>query len=229
VRRRRRPFLLGPEPTFPDPELADESGFLAVGGDLSPERLLEAYRRGIFPWPHDEDLPLFWFSPDPRCVLYPAELHVGRTLRSRLARYEVRYDTAFAEVIRGCATAPRPTGDGTWITPPMVEAYFRLHEAGFAHSIESWREGRLAGGLYGVSLGGVFFGESMFAREPDASKVALVHLVRRVAEWGFRFVDCQLETDHLARFGARAIPRARFLRELARALEAPTRRGSWDP
>jgi leucyl/phenylalanyl-tRNA--protein transferase len=227
MRRRRPPFLLAPEPTFPDPELADESGFLAVGGDLSTERLLEAYRHGIFPWPHDEDLPLFWFSPDPRCVLYPEDLHVGRTLRPRLARYEVRCDTAFEEVMRGCATAPRPSGDGTWITEAMVGAYVRLHRLGLAHSVESWRDGRLAGGLYGVSLGGAFFGESMFAREPDASKVALVRLVGRLREWGFRFVDCQLPTEHLLRFGARAIPRSRFLRELAAALGIPTREGSW--
>lgn len=212
---------------FPDPRDAEPDGLLAVGGDLSPERLLAAYALGIFPW-YEED-PILWFSPDPRLVLVPSELRVGRSLAKvlRQGRFEIRFDTAFDEVVAGCASAPRRGQRGTWITPAMREAYGRLHRLGFAHSVEAWRGGALAGGLYGVSLGGAFFGESMFAHESDASKVAFVELVRRVAAWEFRFVDCQVETPHLRRFGALPWTRERFLAELRLALRAPTRRGSW--
>jgi leucyl/phenylalanyl-tRNA--protein transferase len=208
---------------------ADEQGLIAVGGDLSPERLLEAYRRGIFPWPDRERGPLPWFCPDPRFVLYPSELRVSRSLRQRArsGRYEVRLDTAFADVVAACAAAPRPGQRGTWITRAMAAAYADLHALGWAHSAESWRGGRLVGGVYGVALGGAFFGESMFHRETDASKVALVALVGQLRRWGFRLVDCQMPTDHLARFGARAVPRARFLAELEDALALPDRPGSW--
>jgi leucyl/phenylalanyl-tRNA--protein transferase len=213
---------------FPPPDAADASGLVAVGGDLSPERLLLAYSMGIFPWPH-EGIPLPWFSPDPRWVIEPAALHVPRRLERslRAGRYEVRLDSAFAEVIRGCADAPRPGQDGTWITHEMIEAYERLHQLGFAHSAEAWRQGELLGGVYGVSLGGCFFGESMFTRAPDASKTALVVLVRQLAAWRFRLFDCQTHTPHVERLGARAWPRTRFLAAVAEAIALPTRRGSW--
>lgn len=223
-------YLLDPEDpeAFPPPEKADRSGVLAVGGDLSPQRLLAAYSRGIFPWPA-EGTPLLWHSPDPRFVLEPEKLHVGRSLRKSIKAgiYEVRWDTAFAEVIAACSEAPRPGQNGTWITDEMREAYTTLHQLGFAHSIESWAGGELKGGLYGVSLGAAFFGESMFAHAPDASKVAFATAVERFHGWGFHFVDCQVETEHLSRFGAEHWPRRRFLTALARALKEPTRRGSW--
>ena len=221
-------YRLGEGHGFPDPTEADASGLLAVGGDLAPERILRAYRAGIFPWPVVDE-PLLWFSPDPRMVLEPLAVHVGRSLRKRIRRgdFEFRLDTGFAAVIDHCAAIPRPGEVGTWITPALRAAYLRLHELGFAHSAESWRDGALVGGLYGVSLGACFFGESMFAVEADASKVAFVHLARQLAAWEFRLIDCQVYTDHLARFGAQEWPRARFLRELHAALKAPTRRGSW--
>jgi leucyl/phenylalanyl-tRNA--protein transferase len=223
-------YLLDPDDpeSFPPPEKAHRSGVLAVGGDLSPERLLAAYSRGIFPWPA-EGQPLMWHSPDPRFVLEPDKLHVGKSLRKTLkaGTYEVRFDTAFADVIAACSEAPRPGQNGTWITDDMREAYTTLHRLGFAHSIESWADGKLLGGLYGVSLGAAFFGESMFARGPDASKAAFVTAVEHFREWGFHFVDCQVETEHLARFGAEHWPRRRFLTALARALQEPTRRGPW--
>jgi leucyl/phenylalanyl-tRNA--protein transferase len=216
------------ELVFPPPEEADPSGLLAVGGDLSPERLLLAYSMGIFPWPH-EGLPLLWFSPDPRWVISCAELHVPRRLaRSlRAGQYEVRLDTSFADVIRACAAAPRPGQDGTWITGDMIAAYERLHALGFAHCAEAWLEGELVGGLYGVSLGGCFFGESMFTRAPDASKTALVTLIRQLAAWGFTLFDCQTHTPHVERLGAKAWSRARFLATIAAAQGMPTRRGVW--
>jgi leucyl/phenylalanyl-tRNA--protein transferase len=212
---------------FPDPREAESSGLLAWGGDLSVDRLLSAYATGVFPW-FDEP-PILWFSPDPRMVLLPSELHVGRTLRREIdsGRYEVRFDTDFAGVIRACAETPRPGQDGTWITAEMIEAYCELHEHGIAHSAEAWLDGELAGGCYGLSLGRAFFGESMFARRTDASKVAFIALVRRTGAWGFDFIDCQLHTDHLARFGAALWPRERFLDALARSLDGPTRLGPW--
>ena len=220
----RGPFLLGPEPVFPHPELAHESGLLAVGGDLGLERLLAAYSNGIFPWPlGDETEPMYWFSPDPRCVLYPGELRISRSLarRRRSGVYEVRYDTAFEEVIEGCRSTPRCGESGTWITPELEAAFVELHVRGIAHCAEAWRSGRLVGGLYGLSLGGAFFGESMFFREPDASKVAFATLIEDLAVAGFRIVDCQQETAHLRSCGACGIPRARFLREIAAAIEQP--------
>lgn len=212
---------------FPPPELA-EDGLLAIGGDLKPERLLLAYSRGIFPW-YGDNLPILWHSPDPRMVLYPGELIVGRSLRKAIRRhpYELRMDTAFAEVLAGCASTPRPGQNGTWLIDEMRSAYEQLHELGFAHSIEAWRDGELVGGLYGVSLGGAFFGESMFAHAPDASKIAFVAGVNQLAVWGIDLIDCQVHTDHLRRFGAREIPRSTYLRELAVALDRETRRGRW--
>ncbi|HTB77036.1 MAG TPA: leucyl/phenylalanyl-tRNA--protein transferase [Polyangiaceae bacterium] len=218
---------LGRALVFPPLEQA-EDGLLAVGGDLSPERLLVAYRSGIFPW-YDESLPILWHSPDPRCVLPVDRLHVGRTLRRVVARrtYEIRYDTAFERVIRACQKTPRPGQDGTWITEEMARAYVVLHRMGYAHSIEAWLEGELAGGLYGVSLGRIFFGESMFAWKPNASKVALVHLAERVGRWGFSLIDAQVPTPHTVAMGAEEWPRARFIDVLQREVVHPTRRGSW--
>jgi leucyl/phenylalanyl-tRNA--protein transferase len=215
--------------TFPDPNQADADGLVAYGGDLHPQRLLAAYAQGIFPWPYDANWPLLWFSPDPRMVLLPAALHTSRSLQKTLKkqRFAVRFDTAFAQVVRLCATTPRPRQRGTWITADMVQAYCVLHELGFAHSAETWADGELVGGLYGVSLGAAFFGESMFAQRPDASKVAFVQLVRQLQAWDFHLVDCQMYTDHLASFGAVLWPRQRFLQALAKALQVPTRRGRW--
>lgn len=212
---------------FPPPDHAEE-GLVAVGGDLSPERLLLAYRSGIFPW-YDENLPILWHSPDPRCVIRVENIHVGRTLRKTIARgtYAVRYDTAFREVIRACKQAPRVGQDGTWITDDMERAYVKLHEMGYAHSVESWMGDELAGGLYGVSLGHVFFGESMFARHADASKVALVHLAGRLARWGFHVIDAQVPTPHTVAMGAEEWPRKKFLEVLRKELAYPTRKGSW--
>ena len=221
-------FRLDHRLIFPPPQLAEDSGVLAGGGDLSEDRLILAYSSGIFPWPH-EGLPLLWHSPDPRTVLVPAGIHVGRSLEKSIRRgtYEVRLDTAFRQVMRGCSQKERPNQDGTWITDDMIEGYVALHRRGLAHSVEAWREGELLGGLYGVSLGAAFFGESMFAEAPDASKVAFATLVRQLDRWGFDFVDCQVHTEHLERFGAVEWSRTRFLAALKRALKKPTRVGPW--
>jgi leucyl/phenylalanyl-tRNA---protein transferase len=218
---------LGRKLVFPPLDQA-EDGLLAVGGDLSPERLLVAYRSGIFPW-YDETLPILWHSPDPRCVLRVDRIHVGRSLRRVVAHgtYDIRYDTVFERVIRACQKTPRPGQDGTWITEEMAQAYLVLHAMGYAHSIEAWQEGELAGGLYGVSLGRLFFGESMFAWKPNASKVALVHLAERVGRWGFPLIDAQVPTPHTVAMGAEEWPRATFIEVLRRELAHPTRRGSW--
>ena len=219
------PWLRSDDP-FPPLEraLEEPNGLLCAGADLSVARLVAAYERGIFPW-YSEGQPVLWWSPDPRMVLFPDKLRVPRSLRKRLARrdYEVTADAAFEEVIRGCA-APRRGHDGTWITDDMIAAYLRLHRAGYAHSVETWIGGRLAGGLYGVTLGRMYYGESMFTLAPDASKIALVHLVRRLERLGFGMIDCQMATEHLARFGAREIPRAAFVRKLREYVDrAPTR------
>lgn len=213
---------------FPPVSWASPGGIIAIGGHADPETLKAAYGRGIFPWPH-EGLPLLWFCPHPRFVLVPEDLHLSRSLRKEMRRgaFEVRADTAFAEVMRGCAAKPRPGQDGTWITGEMIAGYTALHEEGLAHSIEAWRDGRLAGGLYGVSLGSVFFGESMYAEVPNASKVAFATLVANLVRWRFSLVDCQTYTGHLASFGAREWPRPRFLAALKRALREPTRAGRW--
>jgi leucyl/phenylalanyl-tRNA--protein transferase len=221
-------YRLGAALVFPDPQESLPSGLLAVGGDLSCERLLLAYARGIFPW-YEEGQPILWHSPDPRTVLVPEALRISRSLSRTLKRasYEVRLDTAFEQVVRACAEAPRPGQEGTWITRAMQRAYAELFHRGYAHSAEAWEGGRLVGGLYGVSLGGVFFGESMFASRPDASKVAFATLVAQLVRWRFDLVDCQMPTRHLERFGAEPWPRARFLAALARSLERPTRVGAW--
>jgi leucyl/phenylalanyl-tRNA--protein transferase len=220
-------YRLAADPVFPPASEAEPNGLLAVGGDLSSQRLLAAYAAGIFPW-YEDPQPILWFSPDPRWSLLPEDLAVSRrlarTLRAR--KLEVTLDTAFARVIAGCA-APRADAQGTWITPAMQEAYQELFELGFAHSAEAWQAGELVGGVYGVSLGGAFFGESMFTLRPDASKVALVTLVRQLAAWGFDFLDCQVHTPHLERLGARPWPRDAFLRALRKSLRRETLRGRW--
>ena len=222
-------YRLSDSPMFPDPNEADADGLVAYGGDLSPHRLLAAYAQGLFPWPHGEDWPLLWFSPDPRTVLIPADLHISRSLRKTLRQgvFTVSFDTAFERVIHACAATKRPGQQGTWITPAMRHAYSVLHELGFAHSAEAWLEGQLVGGVYGVSLGAAFFAESMFTHRSNAAKVAFVHLVRQLDAWGFHFIDCQMHSDHVERFGAVAWARPQFLKALTRALRQPTRRGRW--
>ena len=222
-------FRLSSDLTFPPPHLAIREGLLAVGGDLSIDRLALAYSQGIFPW-YAEDDPILWWSPDPRLVLYPTEMHVSRSLRRLLKKDRFRFtlDTDFSEVIRGCAAVRGPDHPGTWIVPEMITAYERLHAAGLAHSVEAWIEGELAGGLYGASLGRTFFGESMFTRVSNASKAALVVLIRNLQRVGFDLVDCQVTTPHLMQFGAREIPRTRFLKDLRRSLRHRTLQGRWD-
>jgi len=213
---------------FPPPDRAPRAGPLAVGGDLSPPRLLLAYSLGIFPW-YGEGEPILWHSPDPRMVLIAEHIRIPRSLRRerRRERFRLTLDTAFAEVVAACAHTPRPEQAGTWITRDMQAAYVELHRRGVAHSAEAWRGDELVGGLYGVSLGRAFFGESMFTRESDASKIAFVTLVEQLQRWEIGLVDCQVYTEHLARFGAEEWPRRRFLTALARALDHPTRPGPW--
>jgi leucyl/phenylalanyl-tRNA--protein transferase len=212
---------------FPPVHMA-EDGLLAVGGDLRPERLLLGYTLGIFPW-YGENLPILWHSPDPRMIMTTRDLVIQRSLKKAIRRrpYELRMDTAFEQVLRGCAAAPRPGQQGTWLIPEMIAAYGELHASGFAHSIEAWSGEVLVGGLYGVSLGSVFFGESMFARAPDASKIAFAACVRQLDAWGIGLIDCQVHTEHLDRFGAYEIPRLGYLELLKVALDQPTRRGVW--
>ena len=213
---------------FPPPEGASADGLVAVGGDTRPERLVLAYSQGIFPWPH-QGLPLLWFSPDPRFVIRFDKAHVGRSLRKRVRAqpYEIRVDTAFEAVLEGCSSTPRPGQDGTWITDEIRRGFLALHDRGVAHSIEAFRGGELVGGLYGVAIGKSFCGESMFAHAPDASKIAMVGLLGNLAHWEFHFVDCQVHTEHLARFGAEQVPRPRFLQMLRDAVAEPTRIGPW--
>ena len=221
-------YQLPEELVFPSPHLASPEGLLAIGGDLSLNRLLLAYSNGIFPW-YSEGEPILWWSPDPRLVLYPDELNVSRSLKKVIKQnvFRVTHDCAFEEVITECARVRLENREGTWIVDDMVEAYCRLHESGFAHSVEAWQDDRLAGGLYGVSLGKCFFGESMFTRITNASKVALVALVDYLRPFDFAFIDCQITTAHLTRFGAREISRSRYLNELTIALNHPTLQGKW--
>lgn len=222
--------LLGPADPFPpvDRALVDPNGLLAVGGGLSVARLIDAYRRGIFPWFSEGD-PVLWWSPDPRMVLPTDRVHVSRSLRRRLQRgdYEVSFDRAFGEVLQACA-APRRAESGTWLVAPMRRAYERLHRAGAAHSIEIWMDGELAGGLYGVSVGRMFFGESMFTRRTDASKMALVILADHLARWDVPLVDCQMRTEHLASLGAVEVPRRDFVRAVEHLVSLPPVT-SWQP
>lgn len=207
--------------------LDEPNGLLAVGGELSPQCLVRAYRHGIFPWYSDAQ-PILWWSPDPRMVLFPSELRVSRSLRKTLRRkpYRVTMDHAFEQVIEACA-APRRDEAGTWITSEIMAAYSQLHHQGLAHSVEVWCDGQLAGGLYGVAIGKVFFGESMFHRSRDASKVAFVSLVLQLDEWGYRLIDCQVATEHLASLGAREIPRQDFIRMLAQYCDETGHTGMW--
>lgn len=255
-------YALTEDPTlFPSPAEADPEGLLAVGGDLCLERLVHAYARGIFPW-YSDDSPILWWSPDPRPLIAPDTLHIGRRLARQLraAPFRITFDHAFEQVVAACARTPRPGEQGTWLTDDMRRAYADMYRAGFAHSVEAWlpledaddvpvsrEEGRdvreegagrigaedahagwrLVGGLYGVSLGCAFFGESMFHREPDASKVAFAHLSRAVFAWGYHFIDCQQQTPHMARFGAEPMPRVDFLGRLAEAVLERPAPGAW--
>lgn len=220
-------FRLTEKLLFPAPELA-EDGLLAIGGDLSVPRLLLAYQSGIFPWFGEED-PLLWWAPPERALLRPGHLHLAARSRRSLRQrpFDIRFDTAFEQVITHCAQAPRLGQDGTWITAAMREAYLELHRAGYAHSVEAWREGELRGGLYGVSLGGAFFGESMFSLESEASRAALQALDARLAGWGFTLLDGQLPHEGLMGYGFQRIPRNLFMADLAEALRMESRIGSW--
>ena len=222
-------FLLDEElDGFPSARLADPSGLLAVGGDLCVDRLLKAYRSGIFPWFSEGD-PVLWWSPDPRLVLYPEKLKISKSLRRVINKrsFKIRFDTGFDKVITACATVKRKKDGGTWITGGMVEAYCALHDAGWAHSAEAWAGDDLVGGLYGVTIGRCFFGESMFTLVSNAAKTALVYLAAFLERNGFKMIDCQMTTTNLLRFGAEEIPRHRFLSELETAVAAPTLKGPW--
>ena len=221
-------YALTDELIFPNPELANDIGLLAVGGDLSIKRLLLAYSHGIFPW-YSKDDPIMWWSPDPRMVLFPEKLKISKSLSQTLKNknYEVRFDSNFEEVIENCSKTMRKGQDGTWITEEMKNAYIQLHESGYAHSVETYIDGKLAGGLYGISLGRAFFGESMFYKESGASKIAFCFLVERVKEWDFYFIDTQVETQHLKSLGAINISRKEFLPLLNKTLNYPTIKGKW--
>lgn len=221
-------FLLSEDHSFPPPEMADENGLLAVGGDLSEKRLLLAYSEGIFPW-FTDDSPILWWAPDPRLVLLPDEFKVGRSLRQLIKQgvFTVTIDNVFDRVVKNCATVHRAEDNGTWITDEMIAAYSQLHKSGHAHSVEAWHEGELVGGLYGVSLGRAFFGESMFSLMSNASKVALAGLVQKLREWEFGFIDCQVTTQHLKSLGAREIPRSKFMKMLKMALKTLKEPARW--
>lgn len=220
---------LEPDDPFPpcSTALRQPNGLLAAGADLSPERLIAAYSHGIFPW-FNADEPILWWSPSPRMVLFPDELKVSRSLKKTIRNraYEVRLDSAFAQVMQGCAQS-RKGQSGTWITPAMIDAYTKLHRKGVAHSAETWVDGELVGGLYGIALGRMFYGESMFTTVTDASKIAFVHLVWQLKRWGFGMIDCQMKTAHLSSLGAREIPRADFLRRVTQLIECPPAALPW--
>ena len=219
--------------SFPPVEnaLREPNGLLAVGGDLSPQRLLEAYSKGIFPW-FNADEPILWWSPNPRMVLFPKEIKISRSLRKTLKKehYQIRTDDSFTQVMHACASS-RKGQTGTWIHPEMIAAYTALHDMGLAHCVETWMDGELVGGLYGVALGQVFFGESMFSRVSDASKIALVHLAKQLQRWEFGLIDCQVKTGHLTSLGAREIPRSEFSQQLDRLIAdtKPGNKWSFDP
>jgi leucyl/phenylalanyl-tRNA---protein transferase len=221
-------FILKGDAPFPDPRLAHPSGLLAIGGDLSEKRLLDAYSHGIFPW-YSEGEPIQWFSPEPRLIIEPREFHVSRSLHKVFKKktFHVTFDTDFELVITMCARIPRSHEHGTWITRDMQRAYCRMHRAGYGHSVEVWLDDALAGGLYGLSLGGCFFGESMFSAVPNASKTALAALAAHTAAWDFDFIDCQLTTPHLLSMGGKEISRAQYLKRLEEGLKKPTRKGPW--
>jgi leucyl/phenylalanyl-tRNA---protein transferase len=221
-------FRLDSTHRFPNPELADKTGLLAIGGDLAPNRLLSAYSAGVFPW-YSRGEPILWWSPDPRLILIPGQLKISKSLQSTLRNkgFDVKFDTRFGDVIAGCAGVKRSEGNGTWITEEMIKAYIHLHDLGFAHSVETYYKDELVGGLYGVSLGRGFFGESMFFKMRDASKIALVHLVQKLTEWEFHFIDAQVETPHLVSMGGALVSRQEFLGRLKDALIYPHMKGKW--
>ncbi|MBI9066084.1 MAG: leucyl/phenylalanyl-tRNA--protein transferase [Salinivirgaceae bacterium] len=222
-------YKLPDEPYFPDPNEATEDGLLAIGGDLSPQRLVVAYASGIFPWFNEHD-PIMWWSPDPRMVLFPERLKVSKSLKQtiRKEKFELRIDTAFTEVILNCKTVSRKDEEGTWITDEMIAAYKNLYKLGLAHSFETWLDNELVGGLYGISLGNAFFGESMFSKVSDASKVAFYYLSQYCIKHNFSFIDCQITNPHLQSLGAEEIPRVAFLGLLEDALKEKTKLGLWD-
>ncbi len=221
-------FELSDDITFPSPHWANPDGILAIGGDLKAERLLLAYEMGIFPW-YAENEPIIWWSPDPRFVLYSDDLKISKSMKQvlRSGKFQMSFDQHFETVIRNCQKIKRKGQRGTWITNHMYEAYIRLHEMGYAHSVEVWQDKKLVGGLYGVSLGHVFFGESMFSRLSNASKAAFIHLVSRLKPLGFDLIDCQVYTQHLARFGAQQVPRSTFLTQLSEAMQQKSLIGNW--
>lgn len=221
-------FELSKDVIFPDPDLADPSGILGVGGDLQPDRLLLAYQSGIFPWFNEGD-PIVWWSPDPRTVLYPPHLRVSHSMKKvlREKKFRITFDEDFEAVILCCKAQKRPGQKGTWITKEMAEAYIKLHQLGYAHSVEVWKDNLLAGGLYGVSLGNFFAGESMFSKVTNASKVAFIGVTRILEKLNFTMIDCQVHTNHLATLGAEEISRERYLSELEQCLEHPTLKGNW--
>jgi leucyl/phenylalanyl-tRNA--protein transferase len=221
-------FRLTDEILFPPPEYAEPEGLLAIGGDLSSERLIEAYSHGIFPWSDEAD-PILWWSPDPRMVIRPQEFRPSKSLSKviKKGKFRVTLDTAFEQVIRECAKLPRKGQAGTWITRDMVKAYIQLHKEGYGHSVECWVGDALVGGLYGLSIGSMFFGESMFSKETDASKVAFFSLCQILADWEFDWVDCQLHNEHLESLGAYTISREEYLEQLQSSVKKDTRKGSW--
>jgi len=225
------PYLLSDDhpDLFPDVELAldDPNGLLAIGGDLSVKRLISAYSRGIFPW-YSDDQPIMWWSPNPRSIIKLEEFKISRSLQKTLRKniFQISFDTAFEDVIEACSST-RKDGFGTWITNEMKQAYCKMHQKGYAHSVECWYENQLVGGLYGISLGHAFFGESMFTRKTDASKVALAYLVKQLEQWQFDFIDAQVSSEHINSLGAKDIPRRQFLHELQQTLKLPTRIGKW--
>lgn len=221
-------YLLDDSLVFPNPSHAEETGLLAVGGDLRVERLLLAYKNGIFPW-YSEGDPIMWFSPDPRLIIFLDNLYVSTKLKKIIKSkvFEVRFDTSFQDVISKCSKSDRRGQDGTWITDDMIEAYIKLHNEGYAHSVETFYEGKLVGGLYGVSLGGVFFGESMFIEMSNASKIALYYLVEKLREWNFDFIDSQVPNDHMKSLGGKEVERAMFIDLLERSMMKQTKPGNW--
>ena len=221
-------YRLEEAPIFPDPTHAEPDGLLAVGGDLTPERLVNAYGNGIFPW-YSEGEPMLWYSPDPRMILHPENLKISKTLTRLIKsqKYEQRIDTQFEAVIRNCSQAPRPDQDGTWITEEMIVAYIKLHQLGLAHSFETYQDGNLIGGLYGISLGKAFFGESMYHHSRDASKTAFAHLCQFAQDHDFHFIDAQVPSEHLERLGAQEVTREDFLNQLQKSNNNPTLQNSW--
>ena len=229
-----QPAIISPhDQTFEFPDvntaLEEPNGLLAIGGDLSATRLLVAYQNGIFPW-FSHDQPILWWSPDPRMVLFPDDFHISRRLKKtiRQNKFQLSFDTSFENVMRACAQ-PRPTQPETWITPAMLRAYVELHRQGFAHSFEAWSEGKLVGGLYGIAIGKVFFGESMFSFQTDASKVAFSHAVTLLTQWGYELIDCQVASEHLAMFGAADINRDEFIQHLKLKTKLPASASAWGP